>query len=158
MGMTAEEKIVHAAAAQHAFISAAESCTGGLISAAIVNVPGASDVFGQGLVTYSNEAKEKLLGVKHETLVKYGAVSHETAREMALGCAMSAGADYAVASTGIAGPGGGTEEKPVGLVYIGCFAKGEVSSIKCNFEGDRQAVRMAAVQRALEYLLSRMNC
>ena len=107
-------------------VTTAESCTGGLIAGALVNVPGISKWFGEGYVTYSNEAKERLLGVSHETLETYGAVSEQTAREMAEGAAKAADADVSVVSTGIAGPDGGTAQKPVGLVYIGCFCKGMV--------------------------------
>ena len=102
-------------------VTTSESCTGGLIAGTLVNVPGISAWFGEGYVTYSNEAKVKLLGVSHETLATYGAVSAETAEEMAKGAANVADADASVAVTGIAGPDGGTVEKPVGLVYIGCF-------------------------------------
>ncbi|MBR6159030.1 MAG: nicotinamide-nucleotide amidohydrolase family protein, partial [Lachnospiraceae bacterium] len=96
-------------------VSTAESCTGGLVAGCIMNVPGASDVYNAGFITYSNEAKIKYLGVKRETLDKYGAVSEQTAREMAAGTAAAAEADVGLSTTGIAGPGGGTDEKPVGL-------------------------------------------
>ncbi|MCI7131281.1 MAG: CinA family protein [Lachnospiraceae bacterium] len=130
-------------------VTTAESCTGGLIAGTLVNVPGISAWFGEGYVTYSNQAKEKLLGVSHETLEVHGAVSAETAEEMAEGAAKAAGADVAVVSTGIAGPDGGTAEKPVGLVYIGCFCKGTIRVEKHIFEGDRAQVRTQSVQAAL---------
>lgn len=133
-------------------VTTAESCTGGLIAGTLVNVPGISAWFGEGYVTYSNEAKEKLLGVSHETLERYGAVSAETAGEMATGAATAAGADAAVAVTGIAGPDGGTAEKPVGLVYMGCFCKGKIRVDKHFFSGDRVQVRAQSVQAALELL------
>ena len=133
-------------------VTTAESCTGGLIAGALVNVPGISEWFGEGYVTYSNEAKEKLLGVSRETLTTYGAVSAETAGEMARGAADAAGADVAVAVTGIAGPDGGTAEKPVGLVYMGCFCKGELCVEKHIFAGDRAQVRAQSVQAALRLL------
>lgn len=139
-----EQKRVH--------VTTAESCTGGLIAGTLVNVPGISAWFGEGYVTYSNGAKEKLLGVSHETLETYGAVSAETAREMAEGAARAADADAAVAVTGIAGPDGGTAEKPVGLVYIGCFYKGTVRVEKHIFDGDRSQVRTQSVQAALSLL------
>ena len=130
-------------------VTTAESCTGGLIAGALVNVPGISKWFGEGYVTYSNEAKERLLGVSHETLETYGAVSEQTAREMAEGAAKAADADVSVVSTGIAGPDGGTAQKPVGLVYIGCFCKGMVRVERHLFVGDRAQVRTQSVQAAL---------
>ena len=133
-------------------VTTAESCTGGLIAGALVNVPGISEWFGEGYVTYSNEAKERLLGVSHGTLETYGAVSEQTAREMAEGAAKAADADVSVVSTGIAGPDGGTAEKPVGLVYIGCFCKGTVHVEKHLFDGDRAQVRAQSVQAALSLL------
>ena len=133
-------------------VTTAESCTGGLIAGTLVNVPGISAWFGEGYVTYSNEAKEKLLGVSHETLTIYGAVSKETAGEMAEGAARAAGGEASVAVTGIAGPDGGTDEKPVGLVYIGCFCKGNVRVEKHIFGGDRAQVRAKSVQAALALL------
>ncbi len=139
-----EQKRVH--------VTTAESCTGGLIAGTLVNVPGISAWFGEGYVTYSNEAKENLLGVSHETLETYGAVSAETAQEMAEGAAKAACADAAVAVTGIAGPDGGTAEKPVGLVYIGCFCTGTTHVEKHIFDGDRAQVRAQSVHAALTLL------
>ena len=135
-------------------VTTAESCTGGLIAGALVNVPGISKWFGEGYVTYSNEAKERLLGVSHETLETYGAVSEQTAREMAEGAAKAADADVSVVSTGIAGPDGGTAEKPVGLVYIACNVKGNVTVKKYFFTGNRSKVRQSAVSSALTLLRS----
>lgn len=152
MDKTLEERIVEKCIAQKATVSTAESCTGGLVAAALVNVPGVSEVFREGYITYSNGAKERLLSVAEDTLKKHGAVSRETAHEMALGCAHTAHSDYAVVTTGIAGPGGGTEEKPVGLVYIGCYAKGAVRTYRCQFDGERMEIRRAAAKRALEIL------
>ena len=106
----------------------------------------------QGLITYSNKAKRKLLGVKKETLKTHGAVSEQCAKEMAKGAARLAKADVAVSVTGIAGPEGGTEEKPVGLVYIGCFYKGKVVVEKYNFKGGRQKNRDYSVAKALDLL------
>lgn len=131
-------------------ISTAESCTGGMIASRLVSISGISDVFLEGAVAYANEAKVRTLNVKEETLKKYGAVSEETAREMAEGMAKRTGSDIAVVTTGIAGPGGGTKEKPVGLVYIGLYYKGEVSVYKNVFNGNRQAVRIKATVRALD--------
>ncbi len=129
-------------------LSLAESCTGGMISEKIVSVPGASKVFTEGLVTYSNEAKEKLLGVKKETLDKHGAVSEETAREMVMGLS----SDVGIAVTGIAGPEGGSEEKPVGLVYIGIKIKEEVIVKRRIMAGTRNRVRERAMLYSLFYL------
>lgn len=133
-------------------ISTAESCTGGMIAATLISYPGISDVFKEGAVTYSNEAKMKRLGVKEETLNNFGAVSEETAREMVEGIAREAKTDIAISTTGIAGPGGGTEEKPVGLVYIGIYIKGNVIVAKFNFTGDREAIRRKTTMNALNIL------
>ena len=149
-----EEQVVELLAARGLTVTTAESCTGGLIAGTLVNVAGASDVLNEGYVTYSNEAKERLVGVSHETLEKYGAVSPQTAREMAEGAAKAAGADAALSATGIAGPGGGTEEKPVGLVYIGCYLNGKTSVEECRFTGDRMENRMHTVETALKMLKS----
>lgn len=133
-------------------VSTAESCTGGMIASTLINYPGISEVFMEGAVTYSNEAKHKRLGVKNETLEKYGAVSEETAREMAIGIAKKADTDVSIVTTGIAGPGGGTEEKPVGLVYIGVYVKGKVKVEKHIFKGNRSKVRNQATITALDIL------
>lgn len=131
-------------------ISTAESCTGGMIASRLINYPGISDVFLEGAVTYSNEAKMRTLNVKKETLDSVGAVSRETAEEMALGIAKRTGSDISVVTTGIAGPGGGTDEKPVGLVYIGLYYKGKVKSYRHVFSGDRKQVRIKASVEALD--------
>lgn len=130
-------------------IATAESCTGGWIAGRLVNVPGISGQFGEGYITYSNEAKERLLGVSHETLARYGAVSSQTAEEMARGAKRAAGADISIVSTGIAGPDGGTEEKPAGLVYLSCCYNNRIKTKRHLFAGDRQAVRQASVCAAL---------
>ena len=145
-----EEQVVRLLKERNLTITAAESCTGGLIAGTLVNVAGASDVFGEAYVTYSNEAKQRLVGVRAETLERFGAVSEETAYEMAAGAARVAGADVGLSSTGIAGPGGGTPEKPVGLVYIGCCVRGEVQVQRLNLHGDREQNRMDTVKAALE--------
>lgn len=131
-------------------LATAESCTGGLVAGRIVNVAGASDVFHQGFVTYSNKAKRKLLDVSKSTIKKYGAVSKETAREMAVGGAFAADSDLCVAVTGIAGPDGGTEEKPVGLVYMACCLGDKVTVERYQFRGNRSKVREQSVVRALD--------
>ena len=134
-------------------ICCAESCTGGMIAAAITDIAGSSAVFSRGFVTYSNQAKMNMLGVKPETLTLYGAVSGQTVSEMASGAitASEDEADFAVAVSGIAGPDGGTVEKPVGLVYICVLKKGEVGQVtRYVFDGDRQSVRTQTVENALK--------
>ena len=125
-----------------------------MLSARLINVPGVSEVYKSGLVTYSNKAKRKFLNVKKATLQKYGAVSAETAEEMAKGAAFLTKAEVAVAVTGIAGPDGGTEEKPVGLVYIACSVKGKVTVKEFCFNGNRQKVREASATAALMLMRS----
>lgn len=147
-----EKKIERVLRHRNMLVTTAESCTGGLIAGTLVNADGISDALKEGYITYSNEAKIRLLGVKKETLEQYGAVSRQTAKEMAEGAAKAAGADAAIAVTGIAGPGGGTEEKPVGLVYIGCCVHGRTVVKRCFYGGDRAAIRHAAVKEALEIL------
>ena len=119
-------------------VATAESCTGGMVASALIDYPGISSVFLEGCVTYSNESKIKRLGVKEETLNKYGAVSEETAIEMAKGIAEGLGADIGLSTTGVAGPGGGTDEKPVGLVYTAVYFKGEIKVYKNIYNGNRQ--------------------
>lgn len=152
-----EEKVVELLAERHYTVTTAESCTGGMIAGTIVNAAGASEVLNEGYITYSNEAKERLVGVSHETLERFGAVSEQTAREMAEGAARAAGADAALSATGIAGPGGGTEEKPVGLVYIGCTLNGKTEVKKCRFDGNRMENRLHTVKTALEMLQSMLD-
>lgn len=136
----------------HFTVTTAESCTGGLLAGRLVNVPGISENFREGYITYSNEAKERILGVSHKTLETFGAVSEQTAREMAQGCKDAAGADIGIGITGIAGPDGGTEEKPVGLVYIGCCCKDINYVERYLFTGDRSKVRESSVTKALTML------
>ncbi|MDD3252412.1 MAG: competence/damage-inducible protein A [Lachnospiraceae bacterium] len=133
-------------------VTTAESCTGGLVAGRLVNVPGASEVFNEGFITYSNKAKRKRLDVSKSTLRKYGAVSEETAREMAAGGVFASDSDTCVAVTGIAGPEGGTEDKPVGLVYIATYMKDKVSVEHYQFKGNRAKVREQAVVKALDLL------
>ena len=132
----------------------AESCTGGLISAFITDIAGASAVFYGGIVSYDNSIKEKLLGVHAETLREKGAVSSETALEMSAGAVRALGVDLAVSVTGIAGPGGGTDKKPVGLVYISVASQRGSSVTENHFSGDRESVRLQTVQKALSLLLA----
>ena len=152
---TMEETVVRLLTKYGLTVTTAESCTGGMVAAKIINVPGASDVFDQGYITYSNKSKRKILDVSKATLQKYGAVSEQTAREMALGGVLAADADACVAVTGLAGPDGGTEEKPVGLVYVSCCMKDEVIVEECHFNGTRQEIREHAAVTALD-LLRRM--
>ena len=133
-------------------VTFAESCTGGLLCGAFVDCAGASDCLKESFVTYTNEAKEQMLGVKSETLARCGAVSGECAREMALGAARAAGSDWAVSVTGIAGPGGGTAEKPVGTVWIGVAHGGAAQAREYHFRGQRQWIRKLSVVNALNQL------
>ena len=147
-----EDAVVRLLTKHQLTVTTAESCTGGLIASKIVNVPGASDVFNEGYITYSNKAKRKHLDVSKNTLKKYGAVSEQTAKEMAIGGVIAADSDVCIAVTGIAGPDGGTDEKPVGLVYIGCCIKDEVTVKECHFSGTRTEIREQAANTALDLL------
>jgi nicotinamide-nucleotide amidase len=131
-------------------ISVAESLTGGLVSSKLISYPGISKSYLEGFVTYSNEAKIKTLGVKKETLYKYGAVSQETAKEMAYGAALVSGSDIGVSTTGIAGPDGGSKEKPVGLAYVCVYYKGRYEVKKIHSSGARETVRERAAVAALD--------
>ncbi len=133
-------------------VSTAESCTGGLVAEKLTRVPGSSDYFMQGSVTYSNRSKRRLLGVRQETLRRHGAVSAECAREMAAGCRRRAGTDWALALTGVAGPSGGTPQKPVGLVYIALAGKRGVSVTEHRFSGTREDIRERSALTALDRL------
>lgn len=133
----------------------AESCTGGLVAASVTDIPGASAAFFGGIVSYDNSVKERVLGVGQETLRAYGAVSEQTAKEMARGAVSTLGTALAVSVTGIAGPGGGSREKPVGLVYTAVSSKnGDIVCQKNLFEGYRTQIRLQTVAAALEMLIS----
>lgn len=147
--LSPEEEVVKLLAERSFSITTAESCTGGLVSAKLVNVPGASEVLNMSVVTYSNEAKHRLLGVREETLEQFGAVSPQTAYEMADGALKFASADVSLSVTGMAGPGGGTDKIPVGLVYIGCNVQGNIRVEKHLFSGDRLTVRECSARAAL---------
>jgi len=149
---TLEEVVVKKIAEHNQTLAVAESCTGGLLSGRLINSPGASEVFIEGIVSYSNKSKMERLGVTAKTLEEHGAVSSQTAGEMAIGVAEALGANVGVAITGIAGPGGGTDEKPVGLVYIAVFIDDGILVKKFNFAGDRARVRTRAVVEALNLL------
>lgn len=133
-------------------LATAESCTGGLIGHRITNVAGSSAYYIGGVVSYSNDAKERLLGVKHESLIEHGAVSETVAREMADGARRRLGVDVAVAVTGIAGPGGGTAEKPVGLVYMAVCGANWARAERNVFAGDRDQIKSQTADRALRLL------
>lgn len=136
---------------------AVESCTGGLLSAILTELPGSSVMFTHGFVTYSNEAKHEMVGVELKTLGQHGAVSEPVAREMAEGALRRTRADIAISITGIAGPGGGTEKKPVGTVHFACACRGkETTHAHKNFKGDRSEIRLAAVDQALDMILAEL--
>jgi nicotinamide-nucleotide amidase len=152
--------LLEAARARSLKIATAESCTGGLISATLTEVPGSSDVFERGFVTYSNQAKTEMLGVPQEFLdvTGVGAVSEEVARAMAEGAIRNSQADLSVAVTGIAGPGGGSKDKPVGLVHLATARRdGPVRHERRVFSGDRREVRAATLKRAIEFLLESVD-
>ena len=133
-------------------LSVAESCTGGLIGHRLTEVSGSSGYFLEGAITYSNAAKIRTLGISGDLIEKYGAVSAEVAESMANGMRTRAETDYAISVTGIAGPTGGTEDKPVGTVFIGYSDGDQISSLKMNLPGDRYLIRWRSSQMALDYL------
>lgn len=139
------------------YITCAESCTGGGIGYAITSTAGSSQWFEKGFITYSNEAKQTMLGVTIATLDNFGAVSQQTVEEMAAGAADKAKANIAIAVSGIAGPDGGNPEKPVGTVWFGFYINGQVFSKKHQFDGDRQAVRAKAITFALSSTVKLIN-
>jgi len=138
-------------------IVTAESCTGGLIGNLITDVPGASRYFLGGIIAYSNEAKIKLLGVKKETLEEYGAVSEECAREMVIGVTNLFNSDIGIATTGIAGPSGGSNEKPVGLVYVGLKMREKVSVRRYFFDGNRKEIKRKIAEQAIKDVIDILN-
>lgn len=144
-------------ATQNLKVTCAESCTGGLLAANLTRLPGSSAWFDMGFVTYSNEAKQQMLNVNPSTLAHYGAVSEEVVREMALGALISSKADYALSISGIAGPTGGSEEKPVGFVWFGLASKKRIWAESKIFNGDRDQIRAQAVQHAVQLLLSKLD-
>lgn len=150
--VTLEQTIVDLLKEQKMTITTVESCTGGMLSARLTDVAGVSEVFKQGFVTYSNKAKKKLVGVKKMTLKRYSAVSEQTAKEMARGGLEETGSDVCVSVTGYAGPDGGEDGQPAGLVYIGCNVKGKVTVEEYHFKGDRRSVREQATAGALVLL------
>ena len=153
MEKTAEQKLIESLLEKNATVATAESCTGGLVAARLTSVSGASGAFKYGAVTYCNEAKHQILGVSTKTLDEHGAISEETAKEMAEGIRHVMNADIGISVTGNAGPGA-AENKPVGLVYIGVSSENYSAVLKNSFEGDRVSVRNQAADSALELALS----
>lgn len=147
--MDIAKEVLRLLAEKNLKITTAESCTGGLVAKLITDVPGSSAFFDMGFVTYSNEAKAKLLGVEQQTLEKHGAVSAETAGQMCRGAMKAANSHIAVCATGIAGPGGGSEEKPVGLVFVGVCGRAGTVVERCTFSGTRDEIRSQTAEYAL---------
>jgi nicotinamide-nucleotide amidase len=156
MSQVTFEKIVRLLSARKKTLALAESCTGGFITNGITNVPGASEIFPGGIVAYSNGAKEKFLGVQKKSLEKFGAVSEAVAREMAEGARKKFGADFAIAVTGIAGPTGGTKDKPVGTVFIALAGNFETVVERKFNSCEREAFKQLTAQQALEMLRGRL--
>lgn len=150
--VTLEKAVVDLLMANKMTISCAESCTGGKLSARLIGVPGVSEIYKAGFITYSNKSKRKMLGVKKGTLQKHGAVSSQVAEEMAKGLMEETGTDVTVSITGLAGPDGGSDEKPVGLVYMACNVKGEITVKECFFKGNREKIRENSVSAALQLI------
>ena len=153
---TASELIHHLREAGHT-MAVAESCTGGLLAGALTDVPGASEVFLGGIVSYTNEAKSDILEIPECLIEQHSAVSGEVAAAMATAAAEKFGAEYGLATTGYAGPTGGTESDPVGTVYLGFHAPTGLWACRIHFDGDRREVREAAVRHALEWMMRKLN-
>jgi nicotinamide-nucleotide amidase len=151
--MSLEEKLKAILTENHRTIALAESCTGGLIASRITDVAGASDYFEAGVVSYSNKAKERFLGVPEDLLALKGAVSAETAERMAEGVRQAARVDIGLSVTGIAGPGGGSPEKPIGTVFMGLAAEGKTIVRRHQFSGDRRAIKEQTADHALGLLV-----
>ena len=147
------EKVANLLKEKKLKIATAESCTGGMLGNFLTNISGSSEYFDRGIISYSNRAKMELLGVSPETLEKYGAVSEQTAREMAEGVRKRSGVDIGISTTGIAGPTGGTKDKPVGLVYVGLSTEEKTIVRKFLFKGNRIENKESACAAALEMLL-----
>ncbi len=151
-GELVEEYLIRKLTASGQTLAVAESCTGGLLAHRFTNVPGASAVFLAGHCTYSNEAKQTTLGVQSETLAEHGAVSEAIARQMAEGARAKHSADFALATTGIAGPDGGTPEKPIGTVYIACATPESTEVVSACYATDRKTFKQLVAQRAMDIL------
>ncbi len=152
-GKSLEEVVGEMLIERNLTISIIESCTGGMLTSKLVNYPGISKVLIEGIVAYNNDSKIKRLGVKEETLKKFGAVSKECAMEMAKGIALTSSARIGLSITGIAGPEGGSLEKPVGLVYFGLYFNGEIKYKECRLSGNRERIRLLATVNALNWLI-----
>ena len=150
------EKLVKELLKRGYHITTAESCTGGLVAASIVDISGASEVFEEGYITYSDRVKGKLLGVSADSLEKYTAVSAQVAEEMAAGAGKAAGCEVSVSVTGYAGPGAAEDGTPAGTVYLGCDVLGTVSVKECHFQGDRNEVRRQACEEAVSFVLEQL--
>lgn len=157
MMMSMEFQVYELLKKHHLTLSTAESATGGMIASTLVNVPGISEFFQEGYVTYSNDAKVKMIGVDRNLIDAHGVVSAEVAENMAISAARTAVTDAALSVTGVAGPDGGTKDCPVGTVYIGCYVKGQTVVEHHIFTGGRQEVREAAAKRALALLIEQIN-
>lgn len=147
------EKIAEALVRDGLNMTAAESCTGGWIAKVLTDIPGSSEWFERGFVTYSNQAKQEMLDVKPATLQRYGAVSEETVKEMVIGALSNSRADWSVAVSGIAGPGGGTIDKPVGTVWLAWARAGNLKTLHVHLSGERSRIREQAVELALQGIL-----
>lgn len=154
--MCEKDKVVEYLLKSGKTVAVAESCTGGMLAKAFTDYAGISSVFVEGIVTYANEAKIRM-GVRPETTESFGAVSHETAREMAEAIRKRTGADITVSTTGIAGPGGGTERKPVGLVYVGICREGKTRTFTLRLSGNRDTIRRKTVQAVFYFLSSELE-
>lgn len=157
--LNSAQKLFNLAKKANVKIASAESCTGGLVSSLITEISGSSEIFDRGFVVYSNTAKIENLNVKNSTLDKFGAVSLEAAKEMAVGALQNSNANLSIAITGIAGPDGGSADKPLGLVYISSFnsVNNNLIAKKFNFSGNRNEVRMATVKNAVEILINQIE-
>jgi PncC family amidohydrolase len=151
------EALVKKATKCKIIITSAESCTGGLLASYITSIPGSSEVFDRGYVTYSYESKTQVLGVKQSTIQKFGAVSSEVALAMVKGACANSNAQLGVGITGIAGPTGATETKPIGLVYIATCFNGELRVTENYFKGDRNQIRKSAAEKGLQMMLEQLN-
>ncbi len=152
--ITAADAVLIACRKRRWMVATAESCTGGMVAAALTEIAGSSDVVNRGYVTYTNEAKHEMIGVPMPLFEAVGAVSEDVARAMAQGARKTAGVDVACGITGVAGPGGGSPKKPVGLVHIAAASADQTIHEKCLFDGDRHAIRLAAAIKAMEMMLS----
>lgn len=152
-----EEQVYELLKLHNITLTTAESATGGMIASMLINVPGISEFFQEGYVTYSNDAKVKMIGVNRSLIDTFGVVSKEVAENMAISAAKTAGADAALSVTGIAGPDGGTKDCPVGTVYIGCYLKNQTFVEHHIFDGNRTEVRKKAANRALALLVEQMK-